>query len=274
MDSSPVPHPPESPMPGGQSRARRRRTGIILKSSPFAHDVSTPADGPSTPGTSEESPNVSLIRPKTVRIADEKMLQDRATSTKSLSVAPKGSQPGQEKIEIVQGLAILPSVSNRNGLFDAKSEKSHSYLTAGGKAMKSSMLYQESANQCSDVVEARRKLRQLQINYSKTNANLNDRVIMCDILKVTFHQVIPRIKLMNALERRLHNLRLRSRRRILAMGEDTRNMTKTISELKKEREERIKNKQRPPRKVDTLKTISAEDIEKLKTCRYLRISDV
>lgn len=160
--------------------------------------------------------------------------------------------------------------------YDPTLEKSQTYLHGQSKNFSRTNQY---------LTAARPGLRKLSVSYTQTNTENNQSVIFFDLVKNAHKRNIIINETVSNLERRLllrrcdpvrrttfyEQMNLKDPRRAFK-----KNIARTVAEKKKERKERIlettddmKIGYKPTYK--TMKIFTAEDIEKMRDCRYLRV---
>lgn len=160
--------------------------------------------------------------------------------------------------------------------YDPTLEKSQTYLHGQSKNFSRTNQY---------LTEARPGLRKLSVSYTQTNTENNQSVIFFDLVKNAHKRNIIISETVSNLERRLLMRRCDPIRRTtfyeqMNLKDPRRTFKKkiarTVAEKKKERKDRIlettddmKTGYKPTYK--TMKIFTAEDIEKMRDCRYLRV---
>lgn len=219
----------------------------------------------------------SAFRRKTESSQQNKTVKDvsRCKSAPSKAMVSIQTPDSDEKLSCDSYQKRMKMISRLSSMYDSRLERSKTFLHGQSKVFSKASQY---------LAPARPGLRNLQVCYSKTNMENNKGKIFGDLVKTAHKQNIVICETVNSIERRLFRKRTDPTKKTtyynnMKMPDPFRVKPKkaqTVAEKKKERKDRITETTEEiklgfKRTSKTVKSLSREDVEKLKQCRYLRL---
>lgn len=256
----------------GSSSARRRQrldASMDKKKCSFDCDSLSHMDEVYTMKRSKSVPAVFFEN----ETNDGDYLKDMDSCSVSKSTTPHCRQGTADDLNIV---AKHKQLRRKDSTYDPSFEKSKTFLHGQGKTFSKANEY---------LTPARPGLQKIQVSYTQTNTENNYRKLFYDLIKTAHRQNIIVTESVKNLERRLFFKR-NDPKKATSFYEHKglrdparahrRKVARTIADKMKERKEKIKQTSNDMKMgyVPREKSIvlpGPEDIERLRSCRYLRV---